>query len=123
MTSELGFTKTRGLKRVYLAFGNSVRALKWLVKNEAAFRQELLLLIACIPITFVFEITASERLILLTSVVFIIFTEIVNTAIEVVVDRVGKEIHPLSGLAKDLGSAAVMISFIIAVLIWLIVLI
>lgn len=123
MTSELGFIKTRGLKRVYLAFGNSVRALKWLVKNEAAFRQELLLLIACIPLTFVFDITASERLILLTSVVFIIFTEIVNTAIEAVVDRVGKEIHPLSGLAKDLGSAAVMVSFIIAVLIWLIVLI
>lgn len=52
MTKESEFTKTRGLKRVYLAFGNSFRALKWLVKNEAAIRQELLLLIICIPISF-----------------------------------------------------------------------
>ncbi len=50
------------------------------------------------------------------------FTEIVNTAIEAVVDRIGFEIHPLSGLAKDLGSAAVLVSIVIAICIWLIVL-
>ncbi|WP_286272061.1 diacylglycerol kinase [Thalassotalea hakodatensis] len=111
--------KPKGLKRVYLATLNSARAFKWLIKNEAAFRQELLLLVIAIPITFLFEITVNEQLILIIAILFILFTEILNTAIEAIVDRVGLEIHPLSGLAKDLGSAAVFISLVIAVLTWL----
>lgn len=114
--------KARGLRRIYLACGNSFRAINWMLKNEAAFKQELLLLIICVPVTCFLQVTIAEQLILLTSVIFIIFTEVINTAIEAVVDRVGAEIHPLSGLAKDLGSAAVMLSFIIAILIWLIIL-
>lgn len=115
--------KPTGLKRIYLASLNSFRAFKWLYQNESAFKQELLLLIVVIPITFLFEISVKEQAMLVLSVVFIIFTEILNTAIEAVVDRVGLEFHPLSGLAKDLGSAAVLISMIIAIIIWLIVLI
>jgi diacylglycerol kinase (ATP) len=60
---------------------------------------------------------------LILAVIFIIFTEVINTAIEAVVDRVGLDIHPLSGLAKDLGSAAVFLSIVIAASIWLVVLI
>lgn len=115
--------KPKGLKRIYLATLNSTRAFKWLLNNEAAFRQELMLLVCSIPLTFLFNITFKEQLILIISILFIIFTEIINTAIEAVVDRVGLEIHPLSGLAKDLGSAAVLISIFIAVCTWLIVLI
>ena len=115
--------KPKGLKRVYLATLNSLRAFNWLMKNEAAFRQELLLLIVVIPITFFLEITNKEQLILIIATLFIIFTEILNTAIESVVDRVGLDIHPLSGLAKDLGSAAVFISLVIAVCTWTAVLI
>ena len=115
--------KPKGLKRVYLATLNSTRAFKWLLKNEAAFRQELLLLIMSFPVTFLFNITLKEQLVLFVAVLFIMFTEIINTAIEAVVDRVGLEIHPLSGLAKDLGSAAVLVSIVIATFVWLSVLI
>ncbi|MCC2605312.1 diacylglycerol kinase [Planctobacterium marinum] len=111
--------KPKGLHRIYLASLNSFRAFKWLAKNESAFKQELLLLLVSIPATFLFQITLAEQLILIIAVLFIIFTEIINTAIEAVVDRVGLEIHPLSGLAKDLGSAAVFISITIALLTWI----
>jgi diacylglycerol kinase (ATP) len=114
--------KPKGLKRVYLATLNSARAFKWLIQNEAAFRQELLLLVIAIPITFLFEITVNEQLILIIAILFILFTEILNTAIEAIVDRVGFEIHPLSGLAKDLGSAAVFVSILICSGIWVILL-
>lgn len=114
--------KPKGLKRIYLAYLNSFRAFQWLLKNESAFRQESFLLIASIPITFLFNINHTERLALIVSILFIIFTEVINTAIEAIVDRVGLEIHPLSGLAKDLGSAAVLLSIVITTGIWLIIL-
>jgi len=110
--------KPKGVKRLVLATLNSSRAIGWLLKNEAAFRQELILLLVLIPVTFLFQINLNQQLVLIISILFILFTEIVNTAIEVVVDRIGLEIHPLSGLAKDLGSAAVLISMIVALLIW-----
>lgn len=114
--------KPKGIQRVYLATLNSLRAFKWLYKNESAFRQEILLLVLAVPISFLFDINVKEQIALILAIVFIIFTEIINTAIEAVVDRVGLEIHPLSGLAKDLGSAAVMISLIIASSIWIMIL-
>ena len=55
---------------------------------------------------------------LLVSVLFVMFAEVVNTAIEAAIDRIGLEIHPLSGLAKDLGSAAVLIALTICALVW-----
>ncbi len=115
--------KPKGLTRIYHATLNSLRALNWLLKNEAAFRQELFLLAITVPLTFVFNISVSEQIILILAVVFIIFTEVLNTAIEAVVDRIGLEIHPLSGLAKDLGSAAVALSLVMAILVWVAVLI
>ena len=60
-----------------------------------------------------------EKAILLSSILFVLFAEIINTAIEVTIDRIGKEIHPLSGLAKDLGSAAVLVTIAISSLLWL----
>ncbi|GAA6204045.1 diacylglycerol kinase [Thalassotalea sp. SU-HH00458] len=111
--------KPRGLSRIYLASLNSLRAFSWLINHEAAFRQELLLLIIATPVTFLLDITVKEQIILIVALLFIIFTEIINTAIEAIVDKVGLEIHPLSGLAKDLGSAAVLLSVVIAVLVWI----
>lgn len=115
--------KPTGLKRIHLATLNSFRAFKWLYKNESAFKQELLLLLIAIPISFIFDITVKEQVTLILAIVFIMFTEVFNTAIEAIVDRVGLDIHPLSGLAKDLGSAAVFISLVIAASIWIIILI
>lgn len=114
--------KPKGLKRVFLAMLNSFKAFKWLAQNEAAFKQELVLLIIAIPLTFLFPLSAYEQLALIFSIVFIMFAEVVNTAIEAVVDRISLDIHPLSGLAKDLGSAAVFISLVVALITWLVVL-
>ncbi|MEY8201069.1 MAG: diacylglycerol kinase [Colwellia sp.] len=110
--------KPKGLKRIFLAVKNSMKGLSWMYKNEAAFKQELTLLLLLVPTTFLFDISKYEQVALLISLIFIIFTEVLNTAIEAVVDRVGLEIHPLSGLAKDLGSAAVLISLLIAAITW-----
>ena len=115
--------KPKGLVRIYRAMLNTARAFKWLLSNESAFRQEVLLLVLVTPLTFVFNISIGEQIILILAVLFVIFTEILNTAIEAVVDRVGLEIHPLSGLAKDLGSAAVGLSLVMAVLVWVAVLV
>jgi diacylglycerol kinase (ATP) len=111
--------KPTGIKRAFLATKNSLNAFKWLMKNESAFKQEVLMLVLLIPITCYVDITLKEQVGLIVSLLFIVFTEVINTAIEVVVDRIGLEIHPLSGLAKDLGSAAVLLSLLIAVLVWL----
>lgn len=111
--------KPKGITRLYLALRNSCRAFSWLLKNESAFRQEGVALLLAIPLTFFIGVTPVEQIILIATVLFVMLIEIINTAIEVVVDRVGLEIHPLSGLAKDLGSAAVSISLILAALTWL----
>jgi len=105
--------KPSGINRVVLAFKNSQRAFKWLAKNEAAFKQELFLLALSLIIISIWQIGIYEKVMLLISVLFVIFAEVVNTAIEATIDRVGLEIHPLSGLAKDLGSAAVLIALLI----------
>ena len=110
--------KPSGINRVFLAFKNSQRAFKWLAKNEAAFKQELLLLALSLTIISIWQIGIYEKVMLLISVLFVIFAEIVNTAIEATIDRVGLEIHPLSGLAKDLGSAAVLIALLICSVVW-----
>lgn len=114
--------KPRGLKRLLYAFINSCRAITWLIKNETAFKQECVLLIISIPVSLSLGDTAFEKAILIISVLFILLMEIVNTAIEVVVDRIGVEIHPLSGLAKDLGSALVLISMSISGILWFVIL-
>lgn len=111
--------KPTGLKRIYLAGGHSLRALKWLLKNEAAFKQEFILSITLILFSLLFSFSFMDYIILWSALLFVMLIEILNTAIEAVVDRVGLEIHPLSGLAKDLGSLAVMVSIIIAVFTWL----
>ena len=110
--------KKQGLARVFSAFINTCKGLGWMTKNEAAFRQELLLSVILIPLTFTFNISTLEQAALIVSLLFVLFTETLNTAIEAVVDRIGYEYHELSGLAKDLASAAVFISMVIAVIIW-----
>lgn len=105
--------KPVGITRIYLAFKNSCRAFNWLIKNEAAVRQEIVLLLINLVLISVWSITVYEKLLLLCAVLFLLFAEVINTAIEVTIDRIGYEINPLSGLAKDLGSAAVLIATLI----------
>ena len=110
--------KAVGLRRILLAGGNSLRALKWLVKNEAAFKQELVLLLLSIPFSFFITDNRLTQTLLIASIVLILMMEIVNTAIEVVVDRISLEMHDLSGLAKDLGSLLVLFSMALSIIVW-----
>lgn len=106
------------MRRIILAAGHSWRALKWLATNEAAFRQELLLLAGALIVLVAWDIPIQQKGLLLISVLFVMFAEIINTAIEVTIDRIGLELHPMSGLAKDLASAAVMVAIAMAAVAW-----
>lgn len=111
-------TGATGFTRIINAAGYSWLGFKAAYKNEAAFRQELWLSIALLPVALYFADNHAERAILIASLVFILLIEILNSAIEAVVDRFGDEIHPLAGRAKDMGSAAVFLAFVVAGLVW-----
>jgi len=88
------------------------------IKHESAFRQELALVVVLTPLAVYFGQTNIERSILIGSLLLVLIVELLNSAIEAIVDRVGSEHHTLSGQAKDMGSAAVFISLVNVVLIW-----
>ncbi len=91
-------------------------------KNEEAFRQELLLCAVLIPLACWLGDSGVERALLVGSLLLVMIVELLNTAVEVVVNRISLDRHELSGLAKDLGSAAVSMSLVNAGIIWLLVL-
>ena len=111
-------TGATGLTRIINAAGYSWLGFKSAYIHEAAFRQELWLVIALTPVAIIWGPNYADTAILIASLVFILLVEIINSALEAVVDRFGDEIHPLSGRAKDMGSAAVFLAFIIAGLVW-----
>ncbi len=111
-------TGATGLTRIINAAGYSWLGLKAAYLNEAAFRQELWLIIVLTPLALIYGPSYADKAILIASLLFILLVEILNSAIEAVVDRFGDETHPLSGRAKDMGSAAVMLAFFITALIW-----
>jgi diacylglycerol kinase (ATP) len=111
-------TGATGLTRIINAAGYSWLGIKAAYVNEAAFRQELGLCLVLTPVALYYGPEYADKAILLASLLFILLVEILNSALEAVVDRHGDEIHPLSGRAKDMGSAAVLFAFIIAGLIW-----
>ncbi len=107
-----------GLTRIINAAGYSWLGFKAAYKNEAAFRQELWLCIALTPVALYFGETLLDKAILVSSLLFIMLIELLNSAIETVVDRIGDAPHELSGRAKDMGSSAVFVAITIAVIIW-----
>lgn len=111
-------TGATGFTRIINAAGYSWLGFKAAYQHEAAFRQELALSAVLAPVALYFGPSIADKAVLIASLVFILLIEILNSALEAVVDRQGDEIHPLSGRAKDMGSAAVMLAFIIAGLIW-----
>lgn len=110
--------RPQGLKRLWLATGHSLRGLRLSYSSEAAFRQEVWLAVVLLPLAFFLGESAVERAMLAGSVLVLLIVELLNTAIEVVVDRIGLERHALSGFAKDAGSAAVMLSLALVALTW-----
>ena len=111
-------TGATGITRVINAAGYSWLGFKAAYKNEAAFRQELWLCILLMPAALYFGETLLDKAILISSLLFILIVELLNSAIEAVVDRIGDEIHELSGRAKDMGSTAVFLAISMAVVIW-----
>ncbi|BCN93951.1 diacylglycerol kinase [Thiomicrorhabdus immobilis] len=107
-----------GLKRIVYAAGYSWKGFKSTWKHEAAFRQEVILFSLMSPLVFWLGDTATERALLIAVLLIVLVVELLNSAIESVVDRIGSDYHKLSGRAKDQGSAAVFISFAIAIVVW-----
>ena len=110
--------KHQGLMRLIFTLRHTFNGLKWMVRFEAAFQQELVLFLLLSVFAWMQEIATSNKLILIASLLFVLFAELVNTAVEVVVDRIGIEHHELSGLAKDIASASVFIAMLISTLVW-----
>ncbi|SUC34305.1 Diacylglycerol kinase [Providencia rustigianii] len=111
-------SETKGFTRVIKAAGYSLKGLKAAWVNEAAFRQEAVAAIIAIIIAFYLDVSQIEQILLIGSVVLVAIVELINSAIEAVVDRVGTEYHELSGRAKDIGSAAVFVTIGLALFIW-----
>ena len=108
----------RGLVRVWHAFDYSWRGLRDAYRHEAAFRQELVLVAVLLPLGIWLGDSGVERALLAGSVLLILVVELLNSAVEAAIDRFGDEHHPLSARAKDMASAAVLITFLLAALVW-----
>lgn len=110
--------KNKGLNRIIKACGYSIAGLKAAWREEAAFRQESLLMIVMVPLAFWLGETVLEQMLLIAVCVLVVIIELINSAIEAVVDRISDEHHVLSGRAKDIGSAAVFVSILLVVVVW-----
>ena len=114
----MGKTGVTGIRRIINAFGYSMKGLRAAFKHESAFRQETVLLIILLPIAFLLGQNIVDYSILIGSLLLVIIVELLNSAVEAVVDRVGDEHHKLAGRAKDIGSAAVFVSLVNVGVIW-----
>lgn len=107
-----------GLSRLFNALRYSIKGLGAALRHEAAFRQEMLLAIVLVPLALWFGRSLSEILLLIGALLFVLIAELLNSAVEAVADTVTLDDHPLIARAKDLGSAAVLLSIILALLVW-----
>ncbi len=114
--------KPTGITRLLRAFGYSFQGFRHAWREEAAFRQEVMLSLLIIPAGLYLGRSGVERALLVSPMLLILVVEILNSAVEAVVDRGGTERHPLAGMAKDMGSAAVMLSFALLGTVWLLIL-
>ena len=108
----------RGLPRLYHAFLYSLSGLQLAFRHESAFRQEVALAAALIPIACALPVPPVERVLLVSSVLLVLVVELLNSSVEAAVDRIGLDTHRLSKRAKDLGSAAVLVALAALVAVW-----
>ena len=112
------FKGKTGIVRLVHAFFNSMAGLADAFRHESAFRQEILLAIVLVPIACVAPVTAMERALLIASVLMVMIVELLNTSVEVAIDRISFDHHALSKRAKDIGSAAVFVALVLLALVW-----
>ncbi|MFA9273637.1 MAG: diacylglycerol kinase [Candidatus Aquirickettsiella gammari] len=123
MESKISEFKSKGgVKRIFSAFFYSLEGLQAAWRQEHAFRQELVLVVIGTIIALSLPISAFEKLMMIAVLVLMLIVELLNSAIEAVVDRVSLERHELSKNAKDFGSAAVLLTFLMAVATWAVIL-
>jgi diacylglycerol kinase (ATP) len=115
-TSE--FKSKSGVKRIYAAFFYSIAGFRTAWKSEHAFRQELMLVVPGTIVALLLPVSALEKLALICVLILLLIVELINSAIEAVVDRVSLDRHPLSKNAKDFGSAAVFLALTIVIATW-----
>lgn len=123
MEAESPYKGQTGFRRILSATRNSLEGFVAAVRHEDAFRQELVLAVVLLPIAFFLGKDGIERALLVGSVLFVLVVELINSAIEATVDRISFENHRLAKRAKDIGSAAVMLSIAAAAAVWLLVLV
>ena len=116
------FKSKSGLKRILSALGYSIAGFKSAWRMEHAFRQELFVVIIATVAAFLLPVVALQKLLLIGVFVLVLIVELINSAIEAVVDRVSLERNPLSKNAKDFGSAAVLLTLLLAAATWLVIL-
>jgi diacylglycerol kinase (ATP) len=114
--------KPRGFTRLWRAFDSSWKGLRGAWREEAAFRQELVFALLAVPLGLWLGHSGVERALLVAPVLLVLVVELLNSAIEATVDRIGFERHELAGLAKDIGSAAVLLAFLVLAVVWSLVL-
>ncbi|MDR3300113.1 MAG: diacylglycerol kinase [Candidatus Accumulibacter sp.] len=118
MSEENQFKGKTGLRRVWNALRYSLDGLRAAHACEAAFRQETLLAVILIALSFFLRVTWTGRALMIASVLLVLIVELVNSAIEAIVDRVSLERHPLAKRAKDVGSAAVLLALLNVLAVW-----
>jgi len=114
--------KPQGFTRLFRAFGASMKGFAGAWREEAAFRQETAFAVVALPLALWLGHNGVERALLVAPVLLVLVVELVNSAIEATVDRIGLERHELAGLAKDIVSAAVLLSFGFVAVVWALVL-
>jgi len=112
------FKGAQGLRRLLNAIGYSRDGLASAWRHEAAFREEVLLALVTVPLGIWLGQSGIERALLVGTILLVLIVELFNSAIEAVVDRVSPERHELSKRAKDIGSAAVLLTLLLAALVW-----
>lgn len=123
MSEPSPYKSTGGIVRIVRALRYSLQGLGAAWRHEAAFRQELALVVILTPIGLWLGNTAMERLLLVGVLALVLIIELINSAIEALADAISTDHHPLLGRAKDIGSAAVLLALLLAAATWLCVLV
>lgn len=111
-----------GLHRIWKAFFYSIDGVKAALKHEHAFRQEVLIALVLVPVALLSPASGAGKALMIGSVLLVLIVELLNSALEAVVDRISLENHDLSKRGKDMGSAAVMLSLVNVIVVWVLVL-
>lgn len=118
----MGKSGHTGIRRILFAARYSAQGLGAALRHEAAFRQEAVLAAVAVPLGLWLGATGLERALLVAAVLQVLVVELLNSGLENAIDRIGDAEHPLSGRVKDMGSAAVLLSLVLAAVVWALVL-